>query len=175
MVRVQCQSGVGSVGAKLLYPDGTLQHGGVLLGLGGLAGHAHHGLDQKHPGYVGRAALMQSFSALTAACLLTRKDLFFKMGMFDDEKLTVAYNDVDYCLKLDDAGFRNVWNPKALLYHHESATRGYEDNPVKLKRFQREQQVMLDRWPSYIRHDPAYNPNLARHNGLFELAFPPFV
>lgn len=176
MVGLAIQPDVGSVGARLLYPDRTVQHAGVIMGLGGLAAHAHTGFPFDSPGYSGRLALANEFSAMTAACLAVRRTTFLAAGGFDEESLTVAYNDVDLGLKLSSRGLRNVYAPQAMLLHYESATRGAEDeNPEKAARFRREQGVMIARWKRYIDHDPAYSPNLSLDNCNFELAFPPRV
>jgi glycosyltransferase involved in cell wall biosynthesis len=119
LVSVAVQPGVGAVGARLWYPNDTLQHGGVILGLGRLAGHSHRLLPKGHPGYLCRAIVQQSFSAVTAACLVIRRSIFMQVGGFDEENLKVAYNDVDFCLRVREAGYRNVWCPHAELYHHE--------------------------------------------------------
>jgi GT2 family glycosyltransferase len=170
MVSHAMRPSVGAVGARLWYPTKLLQHGGVVMALGGLAGHAHPNLPFGHPGYVGRAALAQNFSAVTAACLVIRRDRYLQVGGLNEIELTVAYNDVDLCLKLVDAGYRNVWTPFADLYHHESATRGYEVTPEKMQRFAKEQEFMRTTWPRYMQYDPAYNPNLSLDQGDFSLA-----
>lgn len=175
MVSIALQPGTGAVGAKLLYPDDTIQHGGVILGLGGLAAHAHSNMPATTLGYVGRAALEQNMSAVTAACLVVKKDDFLEVNGFNEESLTVAYNDVDLCLKLLDLGVLNVWSPHAVLYHHESATRGYEIGAEKLERFQLEKEYMLENWKHLIFKDPAYNPNLTLNSSDFSLAWPPRV
>jgi glycosyltransferase involved in cell wall biosynthesis len=175
MVAIAMQPDVGAVGARLWYPDDTLQHGGVIMGVGGIANHAHKGVHRGVPGYFGRAELMQSFSAVTAACLLVRRDLYESVGGLDEENLAVAYNDVDFCLKLGRAGYRNVWTPFAQLYHHESATRGADDTPEKRARFEAESLYMSNQWSEVIRNDPAYNPNLTLMSEDFSLAWPPRV
>ena len=175
MVSIALQPGVGAVGARLWYPDNTLQHGGVVIGLGGCAGHAQKYLARGGPGYNGRGALIQTYSAVTAACLVIRKDRYLKVGGLNEKYLTVAFNDVDFCLKLRQAGYRNVWTPYAELYHHESATRGKEDTPEKLARAAREIDFMQRRWKKIIAHDPAYSPNLTVHHEDFSLAWPPRV
>jgi GT2 family glycosyltransferase len=150
---------VGAVGARLWYPNGKLQHGGVIIGAGGVAGHYHHQLPRGNIGYFGRAALQQELSAVTGACLMVRRGIFQKVGGLD-EKLEVAFNDIDFCLRLRAAGYRNVWTPFAELIHHESASRGYEDNPEKIERFKREVDFMQVRWGKTLEQDPFYNPNL---------------
>ncbi|GAI44454.1 unnamed protein product, partial [marine sediment metagenome] len=160
MVSIASQPGVGAVGARLWYPDDTLQHGGVILGLLGAAGHAHKGLPRGAPGYFGRAQLTQTLSAVTAACLIVRKDIFTQVGGLDEENLKVAFNDIDFCIRVRQAGYRNVWTPFAELYHHESASRGTEDTPEKQARFLREVNFLKERWGRVLREDPAYSPNL---------------
>ncbi|MFC4161807.1 glycosyltransferase [Chitinimonas lacunae] len=172
MVTQALRPGVGCVGARLWYPDERLQHGGVLLGLGGVANHAHLRHSRGHPGYFGRAALVQNFSAVTGACLLVRKSIYDQVGGLD-ERLQVAFNDIDFCLRVREAGYRNLWTPYAELYHHESASRGSEDTPAKKARFQSEIDHMLARWQGQLENDPAYNPNLALYGRDFDLAFPP--
>ncbi|WP_048860783.1 glycosyltransferase family 2 protein, partial [Acidisphaera rubrifaciens] len=174
MVAIALQPGVGAVGARLWYPDGTLQHGGVTLGVGGIANHAFYGLRRGDPGYFGRAVLMQSYSAVTAACLVVRAEAYHAIGGFD-AALPVAFNDVDFCLRLRAAGLRNVWTPFAEAVHHESATRGVEDTAEKKMRFQREVAMMHARWDDILQADPAYNPNLTLKALDFGLAWPPRV
>ncbi|MGH8500574.1 MAG: glycosyltransferase family 2 protein, partial [Methylococcales bacterium] len=166
--------GVGAVGAKLFYPDDTVQHAGVIIGLGGVAGHAYLGKNADYPGQASRACLTQNLSAVTAACLLIRKNVFDEVGGLD-ESLKVAFNDVDFCLRILRAGYRNVWTPFASLYHHESLSRGYEDTPEKRTRFQSEVLFMKNRWSEELDHDPAYNPNLTLNGNAFDLAYPPRV
>ncbi len=173
MVSLAMQPGVGAVGARLWYPDMTLQHGGVILGPGGCAVHAHKALPRGLNGYAGRAALIQSFSAVTAACLVVRKSLYTQVGGLDEVNLSVAFNDVDFCLRLREAGYRNVWTPYAELLHHESATRGEDVAPEKRERFERELAFMQQRWGALIDHDPAYSPNLTLLLEDFSLAWPP--
>jgi GT2 family glycosyltransferase len=175
MVSLALQPGVGAVGAKLLYPDMTIQHGGVILGVGGLAGHAHKHLPSTAAGHGGRAQLQQCFSAVTAACLVVRKALYEQVGGLDEEHLGVAYNDVDFCLRLREAGFRNLWTPYAELLHHESATRGLEVADASRRRLANEAEWMQRRWGALIANDPAYNPNLTLNFEDFDLAWPPRV
>jgi O-antigen biosynthesis protein len=178
MVSLALQPGVGAVGARLLYPDESIQHGGVLLGVGtgtGVAGHAHKFLPATQAGYMNRAVLTQSFSAVTAACLVVRKALYEQLGGLDEVHLKIAYNDVDFCLRLREAGYRNVWTPYAELFHHESATRGSDMTPDKRQRFEGEEAYMRQRWGALIAADPAYNPNLSLFGEDFGLAWPPRV
>lgn len=164
---------VGAVGAMLYYPDDTIQHAGVIVGLGGVAGHAHAHLPRGTDGYHGRASRVQSLTAVSAACLLVRREVYLEVGGFDDG-LAVAFNDVDFCLRLVERGYRNVWTPLAELYHHESASRGVENTPEKQARFRAEVETMLGRWSHRLHSDAAYHPALSLESGhAFELADPP--
>ncbi len=168
------RGGIGAVGSKLLYPDGTFQHGGVVLGLGAIAGHAHKNHAQGSYGHCGRAALVQSFSAVTAACLVMRKSYWDQVGGMASE-LTVAFNDVDLCLRLREAGLRNIWLPHAILYHYGSKSRDSDTHPDELRRSALEHAYMQWRWGAVLRCDPAYNPNLTLEREDFSLAWPPRV
>jgi len=168
MVSFAVKADVGAVGARLWYPDGTLQHGGVIVGAGGVAGHAHLRLPKGSPGYFGRAVLQQELSAVTGACLMVRRGVFQEVGGLD-EQIAVAFNDIDFCLRLRAAGYRNIWTPFAELIHHESASRGPEDSPEKIARFQREVRFMQDRWGDVLAGDPQYNPNLSMRVGDYSL------
>jgi GT2 family glycosyltransferase len=168
MVAHAVRPGVGCVGAKLYYPNGRIQHGGVVLGIGGVAGHAFRFEPGDATGYQGRLALAQNYSAVTAACLLVRKSLYQEVGGLD-ERLAVNYNDVDFCLKVKALGYRNVWTPHAELTHHESYTRG---GPVSLKNrkhAEREFRLMRERWGELLDNDPAYHPKLTRVHEDFSL------
>ncbi|MDV6328093.1 glycosyltransferase family 2 protein [Idiomarina sp. Sol25] len=156
------RSGMGCVGAKLYYPDNTVQHAGVVLGLWGLAGHGHKNFIRHSPGYCQRLASLQNYSAVTAACLMMKASVFNKVGGFNEKELKVAFNDVDLCLKALAAGYRTVWTPYAELYHFESKTRGKEDTPEKKARERGEVTYMQKQWAELIKHDPAYNPNLTK-------------
>ncbi|MGQ7957260.1 glycosyltransferase [Pseudomonas sp. SP16.1] len=175
MVGLALQSDVGAVGAKLLYPNDTLQHGGVVIGLGGVAGHSHKHLGRHDAGYCLRTNIISAYSAVTAACLIVKKSIYQEVNGLNEEDLTVAFNDVDFCLRVREAGYRNVWTPYAELYHHESATRGYEDNPIKQARFAAEVAYMKKRWGNQLLNDPAYSPNLTLDHEDFSLAWPPRV
>lgn len=154
------RSDVGAVGAMLYYPDDTIQHAGVVVGLGGGAGHSHKGYPRGSIGYVHRLAVAQNYSACTAACLMVSKDAWDKVGGLD-EKFVVAFNDVDFCLRLREAGYLIVFTPYAELYHYESKSRGYETTPEKKARFAREKQMLQSRWKNIMEEgDPFYNPNL---------------
>lgn len=160
MASQACRPEIGCVGAKLYYPNGTVQHAGVILGVGGVAGHAHKYLSRHEPGYFSRLHLVQNFSAVTAACLVVRRELFEAVGGLDEVNLAVAFNDVDLCLKIDEAGYRNLWTPYAELWHHESLSRGADDTPEKRTRAAKEAQYMRRRWRHRLHDDPAYHPNL---------------
>ena len=158
---------VAIVGAKLLYPDRTVQHGGVVLGVGGVADHVFRGIPAEHGGYMNRARCAQRYSAVTAACLLCRADVFTEVGGFDEQDLTVAFNDVDLCLKVGKKGWHIVWTPEHVAEHHESLSRGDDISPTKAPRFFFENQIMLERWHDTLPRDPNYNSNFSRNQGLF--------
>jgi GT2 family glycosyltransferase len=164
---------IGAVGAKLWYPDDTVQHAGLIL-VAGLAGHAHLGKRKGDHGYFSRASLTQSLSAVTGACMCMRRALFDEVGGFD-ETLAVAFNDVDLCLRLHSKGYRNLYTPFAELYHHESATRGYEDTVEKMARFKSEAEILTTRWMPLLLNDPYYSPNLSLVGEPFTLSRPPRV
>jgi len=167
------RDGIGCVGAMLYYPNNTIQHAGCVLGVGGVAGHAFKTFPRGAEGTFNRARLVQNYSAVTAACLVVRKEIYTEVGGFDENELTVAFNDIDFCLKVLAAGYRNLWTPFAELYHHESASRGLDDTPEKFTRMRGEVQVMLSRWNGILSLDPAYNPNLTLEHENFLLASPP--
>jgi len=160
MVSHAVRPGIGAVGAMLYYPLNTVQHAGVILGLGGVAGHPFKEFPRGDQGQKNRLRLVQNYSAVTAACLVIRKDRFLEVGGFNEKDLSIAFNDVDLCCKLIRAGYRNLWTPYAEFYHHESATRGVEDTPEKRARFQAEIDYMMNTWAELLMADPAYNPNL---------------
>jgi O-antigen biosynthesis protein len=164
---------IGCVGAKLYYPDGRIQHAGLILGIGGMAGHAWHGHPRDTHGQGYRALLQQTMSAVTAACLLIRRETYLQVGGLDEENFQVALNDVDFCLRVRAAGYRNFFTPFAELYHHESASRGYEDTLEKRKRFSKEVELLQKKWGDALFNDPAYNPNLTLDRVDFGLAIPP--
>ena len=174
MVSHALRPGVGAVGARLWYANDTLQHGGVILGIGGVANHAHKHFARYQNGYFARAHLIQSFCAVTGACLIIRKEIFEAVGGFN-ETLQIAFNDIDFCLRVRESGYRNIWTPYAELYHHESATRGFEDTPEKQVRFAKEVKYMEQRWGNLLTNDPAYSPNLTLDHEDFRLAWPPRI
>lgn len=161
----------GAVGAMLYYPDDTIQHAGMLLGVHGVAGHAHVGKPRGYCGYQWRACVTQALSAVTGACLMVRRDVFDEAGGLD-ESLPVEFNDVDFCLRLLKRGYRNAWTPFAELYHHESASRRIDDAAAKESRAAGIAR-MRERWGERLYNDPSYNPNLTLQGTDFALAFPP--
>lgn len=173
MVSQAVRPEIGCVGAMLYYPNDRIQHAGVIVGLGGVAGHAFRDFPRGTPGYFNRARLAQNYTAVTAACLVLRKSIYEQVGGLDEQALAVAFNDIDFCLKVRAAGYWNLWTPFAELYHHESASRGAEDTPEKHDRFRSEVETMLKRWKNELLHDPAYNPNLSIELNDFSLAAPP--
>jgi glycosyltransferase involved in cell wall biosynthesis len=173
MVSVAARPGVGAVGARLWYPNKTLQHAGAIVGVGGVAGHAHKRLAAGKEGYFGRAVLLQSFTAVTAACLLVKRSIFNAVGGLDEKNLTIAFNDIDFCLKIAQAGYRNVWTPHAQMIHHESATRGSDLAPEKAARFQAEVLFMQRKWGERLLNDPAFNINLSLDDENFILGDAP--
>ena len=175
MVSLASQPGVGAVGACLWYPNDTLQHGGCATGILGVAGHLHRNLPKGHFGYFGRARLIQTISVVTAACMVIKKSIYQDVGGLDENNLKVAFNDVDFCLRVRETGYRNIWTPYAELYHYESATRGTDDTAEKQMRFRNEVCYMQERWANTLFNDPAYNPNLTLDREDFSLAWPPRV
>ena len=161
MLGVSQRADVGAVGARLYYPNDTIQHAGCVIGMGGVAGTVFVGLQRGRTGYLHKAALLQDLSAVTAACLMMKRSVFDEVGGFE-EKLAVAFNDIDLCLRVGEAGYRVVYDPYAELYHDESLTRGPEDDPAKVRRFQEEIEFMRTRYEGLLkRGDPYYNPNLS--------------
>ncbi len=169
MIMFAQRKDVGAVGAKLYYPDDTIQHAGVILGIGGVAGHSHKYFDRNDYGYMSRMCISQNLSACTAACLLIRKDVFDEVEGLD-EGFAVAFNDVDLCMKIRQAGYLIVFTPYAEFYHYESKSRGFEDSPEKVKRFNGEINRFMGKWGSVLEAgDPYYNPNLTLVHENFSL------
>jgi GT2 family glycosyltransferase len=164
---------IGAVGAKLYFPDETLQHIGIILGLGGPAGHVLYKFNGNTGGYYNRARLVCNYSAVTAACMMVRKSVFVEVGGFDQENLPVSYNDVDLCLRILAAGYRNLYTPFAQFYHHESASRGEDASRENRARSQAEIEYMWKRWGQLLLRDPGYNPNLSLQREDYSLAAPP--
>ena len=158
---------IGCVGAKLYYPNNTIQHAGVILGIGGVAGHSHKYFPRNAPGYFSRLQLTQNLSAVTAALLLVKKSIFKEVGGLNEKHLKVAFNDVDLCLKVMGKGHRNLWTPYAEAYHHESKSRGRDDCSVKMERFHREIKYMQDTWGDLLNNDPYHSPNLTNQHEDF--------
>lgn len=165
-----CMRGdVGAVGARLYYDDDTIQHAGVVIGLSGIAGHAFSRLERSNAGYMGRVFSTQDLSAVTAACMMVKRSVFEEVEGFNTE-LSVAFNDVDFCMKIRSHGYRIVYNPEAELYHYESKSRGYENTPSKVARFEREVTCFKQSWPEILKEgDPYYNPNLSLKLGGYRL------
>jgi glycosyltransferase involved in cell wall biosynthesis len=159
---------IGAVGAMLLYPNDTIQHAGVIAGIGGIAGHSHKCFAATASGYFNQIQTVNNYSAVTAACLLCRRSVFEEVNGFD-EALAIAFNDVDLCFKMVSRGYRNVYLPHVRLYHYESRSRGYEVTPEKRARFEREADRLRQKWPDLIAHDPCYSPHLSRHAENFSL------
>lgn len=164
------RSSIGAVGAKLLYPDNTVQHAGLILGLGDLqtAGHIFRGYADSDGGYFGNLRAATNYSAVTAACLMCKKNDFDRVGGFDED-FAVAYNDVDLCLKFRNTGLNNICIPQAKLYHHESKSRGYEDTESKRARLREEAAMLHSKWHRYLIKDPYYNPNLSKRSSDFRI------
>lgn len=159
---------IGAVGARLLYPDGTLQHAGVVAGIGGVAGHSHKHYPGDHNGYFSQIQSINNYAAVTAACLMCRRDVFAEVGGFEED-LAIAFNDIDFCFKILEKGYRNVYLPHVVLYHYESKSRGYEDTPQKQARFQQEIFYMQRKWKEIIAHDPCYSEHLTRDREDYSL------
>jgi O-antigen biosynthesis protein len=161
MVEQSQRKSIGAVGSLLLYPDHTVQHAGVVMGIGGVAGHSHKNFAASVPGYRSQLVSTNNYAAVTAACLMCRREVFEQVGGFETE-LAIAFNDIDFCLKLLSHGYRNVYLPHVVLYHYESKSRGYdEDCPAKKARFLEEFSYMRQKWAEICDLDPCYNPNLS--------------
>jgi GT2 family glycosyltransferase/predicted nucleic acid-binding Zn-ribbon protein len=159
MVEQAQRKSIGAVGGLLLYSDRTIQHAGVVLGIGGVAGHSHKFLPADKAGYISQVVATCNYSAVTGACLMSRRKVFEEIGGFEED-LAVAFNDVDLCLKILDRGYRNIYLPHVVLYHYESKTRGFDNTPEKQARFANEATYMRQKWQSLFDRDPCYNPNL---------------
>lgn len=153
---------IGCVGAKLYYSNDTIQHGGVILGIGGVAGHSHKYFEYDSHGYFSKLKLVQNYSVVTAACLVIERSIYEKVDGLDEVNLKVAFNDVDFCMKVREAGYRNLWTPHAELYHHESVSRGAEDTPEKQARANAEVDFIKSKWGSLLNEDPYYSPHLTK-------------
>ena len=164
---------VGAVGGKLYYPDGRLQHAGIIIGIGGIAGHSHKYLDGDHHGYFSRPNIVQNLSAVTGACLMVKRQVFDEVNGLDADHLKIAFNDVDFCLRIREKGYLNVFTPYCEAFHHESVSRGYEESEEQKERFSREVKYMAKRHKKMLeKGDPYYNCNLTLHHEDFSLAAP---
>lgn len=174
LVSLAIQDDVGCVGAKLYYSDERIQHAGVIIGIGGVAGHSHKYLPRSECGYMDRLLYPQETSAVTAACLIIKRSIYNQVKGLNETNLKIAFNDVDFCLRVHQAGFRNIWTPYAELYHYESISRGAEDNPEKIARFNSEIEYMLQRWAihdsNYLPMCPHYSPFLTNMSEDFSLS-----
>ncbi|MBE1274789.1 glycosyltransferase [Enterovibrio baiacu] len=169
MVSFAIRKDIGCVGAKLYYPDNTIQHAGVVLGIGGVAGHSHKHFHRSADGYFSRLKLVQNISAVTAACLIVRKDIYNQVGGLNENDLKVAFNDVDFCLKVRQMGYNNLWTPYAELYHYESISRGLDTTPTKARRFNKEKDYMVNSWGGILSNDFYYSSNLTLEHEDFSL------
>ena len=171
MLELSQRDNTGCVGAKLYYPNETVQHAGIIVGLGGYAGHSHKMYPRDNPGYFNRLSIVQNFSALTAACLMVKKSIYNEVNGMDEIKFKVAYNDVDFCLRVREKGYLNIFTPYAEMYHHESVSRGYETTPEKIARFQTEKDALSKRHSKILTNgDPYYNSNLSYDREDFSIA-----
>ena len=169
MIGYAQQKRIGAVGVRLNYPDNTIQHAGVLLGLGGIAGHLHKNISKDAYGYFSRAVMIQNMTAVTAACIMTRREIYEEVGYMNEE-LAVAFNDIDFCMKIRKLGYLIIYNPYVELLHYESKTRGSEDSPEKVKRFNNEIETFRKAWFKELEEgDPYYNKNLRLDNDQYEV------
>jgi len=159
---------IGAVGVRLLYPDGTIQHAGIVGGIGGVVGHSHKYYPGDHPGYFSQIQTVNNYAAVTAACLMCRREVFIEVGGFE-EALAIAFNDIDFCFKLLEKGYRNIYLPHVALYHYESKSRGYEDTPEKQARFHQEILYLQNKWKYLLENDPCYSPHLTRDREDYSL------
>ena len=170
MLEYSQRSEIGCVGAKLYYPNDKVQHAGIIMGLGGYAGHSHKMYSRFNPGYFNRLNIVQNLLAVTAACLMIKKSIYLEIDGMDKVKFKVAYNDVDFCLRVYKQGYLNIFTPYAEMYHHESVSRGYETTPEKIARFQTEKDALVKRHSDILENgDPYYNPNLTLDTEDFSL------
>lgn len=175
MVSHSLRSDIGAVGVKLFFPTGQIQHAGVFLYEEHPGNHIYQKKHKNDPGYFNKLNLIQNYSAVTAACLAVRKELYLQVGGFDETHLQVAYNDVDFCLKLQELGYRNLFTPFAQLFHYESLSRGSDFNEANYQRFKKEQSFMLNKWKSIVAKDPYFNPNLDIDTTTTKFSFPPKI
>jgi GT2 family glycosyltransferase len=166
--------GVGAVGPMLYYPTDAIQHAGVILGLGGVAGHQFLNMPRGNAGYYGRGILEQDLSCVTAACMVMRREVFDSISGFD-EKFAIAFNDVDLCIRVRQKGWRIIWTPAVEMYHHESASLGKHNAPQRQALFEHEVKLMRAIWGDVLDRDPFFNPNLSLATPYYTLAFPPRI
>jgi len=164
---------IGAVGALLYHADDTIYHAGIILGGEGGARHAYANRPRGYSGQMGRALLRQNVSAVSVACVVLRRKLFVEVGGLDETPLPLVYRSVDFCLRLRERGYRNVWTPHAELYYHGSANQKCESTLAEREQLTQALPVLQQRWGTLLSCDPAYNPNLALDGELFTLAFPP--
>ena len=170
MIGYSQQKEIGAVGGRLYYEDKTIQHAGIIVGLSGIAGNMLVNLPYGEKAYFGREAATRNVAAVTGACLLCRRELYEEVGYMDEEQFKVAFNDVDFCLKLLEKGYRNVYIPYVELYHYESKTRGYEYSKEKEERFNREAENFKNKWKEFLdKGDPYYNVNFTRETCNFDI------
>ena len=162
-------SEIGAVGARLYYEDKTIQHAGIIVGVSEIAGNALVNLPYGKHAYFGREAATRNVLAVTGACLFARRSLYYEVGFMDEKEFKVAFNDVDFCLKLYENGYRNVYNPYIELIHYESKSRGYEISEEKEERFEKEANNFKRKWSKYIKYDPYYNKNLSRKTVNYDI------
>ena len=160
---------IGAIGARLYYEDKTLQHAGIIIGLSGIAGNMLVNLPFGKHAYFGREAATRNVSAVTGACMFSRRELYEEVGYMDENDFKVAFNDVDFCLKLMEKGYRNLYIPYVELYHYESKSRGYEYSKEKEERFNREAENFKRKWKKYIDYDPYYNINFTRKTCNYDI------
>lgn len=175
MVGLLMQPGIAVVGAKLLYPDGSIEHAGLVAGIAGTVGRPHHHFDRLEPGYFGRAMLAQCFSAVSSACMVVWRNAFEAVGGFDETNLSAAFNDVDLCFRLGENGWRVAWTPFAEMIHYQAPDRPSESAGVNEERLARELRYLHSRWGKLLELDPAYNGNLSLAHETLPLAWPPRV
>jgi glycosyltransferase involved in cell wall biosynthesis len=171
LLQIAQEREIGVVGARLLFPNDTIQHAGVYLHKDGIGGHIFRGFWRDANGYMDRILITSNVSAVTGACMMVKRSIFNEVKGLNEEHLAVAFNDVDFCLKVKNAGYRNIYQPFAILYHYESITRGPEDNPEKIKRFNKEWDYMMETWKDELKGDKYWNPNLVLNNGVLSLNF----
>jgi GT2 family glycosyltransferase len=170
MLEFSQRADVGCVGAKLYYPNDTIQHAGIIIGLGGYAAHSHRMFPREHPGYFNRLNIIQNLSSVTAACLMIKKSVYQEVKGMNSVEFKIGYNDVDFNLRVREKGYLNIFTPYAEMYHHESLSRGEDNTPEKIARFQTEKDALFIRHEYILTHgDPYYNPNLTHDDESFSV------